>query len=157
MQLFAALHIGGRFFPMQARPAYPGRWDNEQLDDVGAGHRAPFPLPPTLPPSSACRARRRSALSDRRLGAPASPPLGHSWQPEVHKNLKWAKVRWRLDEMRGGLCCPPSDRAAALPPRPRRPPTLPRARSASATTRNELRDQRVSSLLRSLPPSFLPD
>ena len=113
MQLFAALHIGRTVFPKLDPPTMPGKREGEATDT--GEERGSEAVGPVRPAAVRC------------FGSAVHAALVHSWRPEVHKNLKWAKVRWRLD-MRGGLCCRPGERKEGeepacsawlwLPPRP---------------------------------------
>ena len=93
MQLFAALHIGRTVFPKLDPPTMLGE---REATDTGE-ERGSEAVGPVRPAAVRCS------------GSAVHAALVHSCRPEVHKNLKWAKVRWRLD-MRGGLCCRPGER-----------------------------------------------
>ena len=133
MQLFATLHIGSLSLS-QAGPAYHASTEREREATKRTALAAPVPL---------CVRREAAAVGPVRPAVRYSvhAALVHSWQSEVHKNLKWAKVRWRLD-MRGGLCCRGARRERARGAR--FPRGCPRRRRRAIATRNEKCDQKLN-------------
>ena len=149
MQLFATLHIGS-FRTKLDPPTMPGGQRTEQNSSCSL---------PACPSATHGRGVRRETAAVgpvrpavRCSGSAAMrAALVHSWQPEVHKNLKWAKVRWRLD-MRGGLCCRGARRERSGAPLARSP-LLPLPSPADG----DVRLQRVmSSAIREFHLSSLP-
>ena len=125
MQLFAALHIGRTVFPKLDPPTMPGKRGREATDT--GEERGSEAVGPVRPAAVRCS------------GSAVHAALVHSCRPEVHKNLKWAKVRWRLD-MRGGLCCRPGRGRRARSPLARLASGCPRCgrrRRRAIATRNE--------------------